>query len=99
MSKQICPPPQSKQGISDYALWDIYSAVERALVITRVVTRDVYRISGYGKDNPTQEDALICNWACKNDLMDTRVMLEAVESMLETAHSQVSTLAMGGDAV
>lgn len=80
---------------ADFAMFEVRAAVERSLIITRVVLRDVFRVSRYGKEAPTQEDMLLCNYACKNDLADVRIMLETVEDMLQTATDQALALEMG----
>lgn len=67
------------------AIFETVANAERALVILRRATQDVFRVSGYGRDEPTAGEALVCCYACKNDLHDAFVMMEAVEALLETA--------------
>lgn len=67
------------------AICDAATYAERALTVLRVVAGDVFRVSRYGKDEPTSDDFATCNYACRVDLREASSMLEAVEAMLETA--------------
>lgn len=69
----------------DRAVYEAAANAERALVVLREAAQDVFRVSGYGKDEPTASEALACCYACKNDLHDAFVMMEAVGALLEAA--------------
>lgn len=69
----------------DAAIWDAATYAERALTVLRVASKDVFRVSRYGKDEPTQADLNVCNHACRIDLCEASIMLEAVEAMVEDA--------------
>lgn len=69
----------------DAAIWDAATYAERALTVLRVAARDVFRVSRYGKDEPTTGELMVCNHACRIDLREASIMLEAVEAMVEDA--------------
>lgn len=75
----------------DMSVWDAKENAQRASVILRKAIEDVAMVVRYGKEDPTQEDLLICSHACRVDLSDALVMLEAVGDMIDTAFASAKT--------
>lgn len=68
---------------TENGLLEAETAVESSLVILRSVMNDVFRVSNYGKDNPTKEDLIIMNYSCRIDLKDSYKMLDGIKTLLD----------------
>lgn len=77
------------EAVIEYSLLEVETAMESSLVILRSVMDDLYRVSNYGKDNPSKEDLLIVNYSCKVDIRDSYKVLAGIETLLSLSLSKV----------
>lgn len=70
---------------TEYGLLEAETAMESSLVILRSAIEDIFRVSNYGKDNPTKEDLIIMNYSCQIDLKDSYKMLNGIEALLNSS--------------
>jgi len=77
------------EAVIEYSLLEVETAMESSLVILRSVMDDLYRVSNYGKDNPSKEDLLIVNYSCKVDIRDNYKVLAGIETLLSLSLSKV----------